>query len=222
MASIGDVLDKYLGKGFKFLGTIFRIIKFIFILIGFSIFMYICFLIFGYLFFVGAFLCTPPALALFNKILEVPSKHVWECRIGSEENKKEDRLGLIKIPNKLFEVFNKEGSNFSIMESVKGVSVILAEEVDTEKKIIKKAWTNEVRSIEFYGRKEAFFDLQQKFISIIRKVIVLLANWKIYNALEIKSIYEDIDYTTDLKEIEERFKDKTPGNIIEGKKDDKQ
>jgi len=218
MAGIGDTLDKYLGKTFSFLGKVLKFIKWTLIIIGVAISTYICYILFGYLFYVGFFVCMPVFLFLFNKILDAPSQIFIECQIGSEEGKEEktktDRIGILKIPYKKIESMEKEGGNISKIDSISGKPLSIVERVDLQKNVIKKAWIDEVQSLEFYARKEAFYDLQKKFINIIRKVMVLLANWKIYNALEQKETYERIDYTTDIKELEKKFKSESIDDII--------
>jgi len=204
MVSLGDTLDKYLGKTFNFLGKIWKVIKWIFIIIGIIIFMAICYLLFGYLFYIGFFLIAPPSLWFLNKVLEVPSSHIFECRLGSKDKGKPDRLGLVKVPNKKLKDIPKDGGHMMARDTVSGKPLYIVEEFSEKK--IEVAWFDKVSSIEFYGDKEAFVYLQEKCLDDWREIMILKKNWPIINALEINRKYDFIDHKMKIEDMVEQFK----------------
>jgi len=204
VVSLGDALDKNLTRIFDFAGNILKIIKWIFILIGVTIATYILYLIFGYLFYVGFIIFAPISLLLFNKVLEVPSIHILECRIGSKVKDKSDRLGLVKVPHKKFKDIPKEGGHMKARDSVSGKPVYIVEEFSEKK--IEVAWMDKCESIEFYGNKEAFADLQKLYLTDYREILTLKKNWPVINAMEINRKYEFIDHTIKIEDMVEKFK----------------
>lgn len=205
MGSFADVADKYLDKAFKFGGKILTAIKWLFIFIFVIIFIYGCYTVFGYLFFVGFFICAPISLLFFNKFLSVPSKHIWECQLIDEKENTRERIGLLKMPLKIIGKVKKEGGNISSIDSVSGKPVMIVEKYDEKNNTFIKHWIDKVSSYEFFAREEGHFELQEWVRSTLRKVVRLLANWKIYQSIELKQVYDDVDYTTDIKELEKSF-----------------
>lgn len=205
MAELGGVADKYLGKIFAFGGKILNAIKLLCITIGLIIFMGLCYLAFGYLFFVGFFICAPLSLLFFNKFLEVPSRHIWECQIADEKGEKRERIGLLKMPMKRLGKIETEGGNLTTINSVSGKQVTIVERYDEKNNKFITHWIPKVSSYEFFSREEGYFELQTWVRDKIRAVVRLLANWKVYQSLELKQVYEHTDYTTDLKELEKKF-----------------
>ncbi|TET57428.1 MAG: hypothetical protein E3J52_10385 [Promethearchaeota archaeon] len=185
-----------------------KIIKWILLLISIILGLYILSLFFGIYFFLSFFLGGMIILPILNKIIEIKGEYILEGRLGVEgdENNKGDIIGLTKAPHKIIELCEHVGGNISRVKTISGKSLIICEEFNPNKLLIKKAWFDKIASIYFFMDKNAFVKMRDYLISFMDDVLRTKRTRAVYHKMEFIKMFEDQEYRKDIRELEEEIK----------------
>lgn len=188
---------------------VIKALKWIGIIAGFGIGLYLLSFIFELFFFVAFFFAIPVLFPFFNKVLEVKGEIIIESRIGSpgDEKNKGDVTGVCIVPHNIIEACEDKGGNISRIKSISGKPIMIVENFDPIKLEITRAWIDEVSSFKFLTDKNAFIKLREFVESLMDQILMTKRLRKLYTKwLYLESINNQ-ELKTEVKEIEDRIKE---------------
>lgn len=185
-----------------------KLIKWVLLLIGIILGLYILSLFFGIYFFASFFLGGIVIIPILNKIIDIKGEYILEGRIGTEgdENNKGDIIGCAKVPHEIIELCEHEGGNLSRVKTISGKPLIICENFEPKKLLIKRAWFDEIASIRFFIDKNAFARMRDYLISFMDDVLRTKRTRAVYHKMEFIKMFEDQEYRKDIKELEKEIK----------------
>ena len=150
-------------------------LKIAFKLLAVSCLLYGAYRVFSWYVFLGFFLALPLTYAFFYMILRVPSRLVLVLHFA-EDPEDSEKIAIFDIPEKKFQEFEFQGDNRVEFNTLTGQSLVVADNIDFKRRLIKAPWFAELSNLEFFKEKQAFQRVKEWVIHLFSERAEVMAN----------------------------------------------